>query len=191
MEPEVGTRRVAFNVDRFLKLKRKGDKFEGMAFELAERAITLRVGNTSFGLPVYEPEGSEVPLPSISGNDLAADVPTADLLEAVRSFSGLTDRVELMAPDCDRILVRGSCDSYSSQGETKEVTVITSSKASPSIESAKYDVDRLFRVLMAMKPMAEIITLRWGKDLPLELTVKAPASPVLSLKSWLASLIES
>jgi len=108
------------------------------------------------------------------------------LVLSVEVFSGkFSDRY------CDRVVVKGSCDSYSSQGETKEVTIITSSKASPSIESAKYDVDRLVKVLTAIKPLAEIITLRWGKDLPLELTVKAPGSPVLSLKFWLASLVES
>ena len=179
-----------FRISDFITMMPKLSKkdYETLRVVVERESLTAVVANTRFKIPVYDVklltgesrEYSLLPLPKVYFKT-SVFVDLKDFYDAVYRFRTLFDRVRLSINDRSFII--------SSKSEVSEnsVTLGINDYEYLSDETAWYDLNRLLKVLGALKKLSgrtDTVKVEFSTDIPLKITYKPNGSSILDFITY-------
>jgi len=154
------------NLSKLLKKVKKGDKF---VMEVSEEKVVIVI--ESLVRRTYRFRNLEVPLPEVPEAQLEFNVEAQMLVDvikhAIKDAETVGDLLELEAPDQETLYLRGRGVSVTETKLTMGMPALLSLEVKNPSKSA-YQLEYLKHVVNLTK-IAELATIRFSTDMPLEL----------------------
>ncbi|MGQ9514606.1 MAG: hypothetical protein ACUVTL_06095 [Thermoproteota archaeon] len=162
--------RIAFRISDVLKLLRSNVSNEKVRIEPLENQLRFQVTGSftrSFGVPIFEGESKDLPLPKVNLKN-SFSVPIAIMDHLVQNGKHISDSVKLETQENKVILtVRGETSSFTVELLPEDGTLEGHVLVAGSTVS--YDLTRLSKIVSALN-FSEKIRVAYDTDMPLRIS---------------------